>query len=332
MSGHAVDPYGGPGGWAEGLLLLGLPEVGVELDPWACATRRAAGHPVIRADVTRFPLDHLTGRVEGLCISPPCQAFSTAGNGLGRDYTDELVADIHAGRWVTSHYPERVRHVLEVGRWVTALRPRWVAAEQVPPVLPLWDAYRQVLARLGYSTWAGVLCAADYGVPQTRRRAILMASLDRTVHPPAPTHTEGGASTLFGDLAPWVSMAEALGWTGEPAPTLTGIAGAKSQWVWERPATTVAGDPRITARCHHDDGTQGANAKTTDQVRAGDYDGTEPVRLTLTEALILQGFPPDYPVQGTKTAQFRQVGDAVPPPLAAAVVAALTGQAIEAAS
>jgi len=76
-----VDPYGGPGGWAEGARMLGLTEVGIELDPWACATRRAAGHQVIRADVATFPLGHLAGRVTGLIMSPPCQAFSTAGAG-----------------------------------------------------------------------------------------------------------------------------------------------------------------------------------------------------------------------------------------------------------
>jgi DNA (cytosine-5)-methyltransferase 1 len=115
----------------------------------------------------------------------------------------------------------------------------------------------------------------------------------------------------------------------EAAATLTGQA---RSWVFGQPATTIAGDPRITARCHHEHGTQGADANTTDQVRAGDYQGTEPVKLTLTEALILQSFPPDYPVQGTKSKQFEQVGNAVPPLLAAHVIAALTGQALEAAA
>jgi DNA (cytosine-5)-methyltransferase 1 len=59
-------------------------------------------------------------------------------------------------------------------------------------------------------------------------------------------------------------------------------------------------------------------------VRAGDYSVSEPIRLTIAEALILQGFPADYPVQGSRTKQFEQIGNAVPPPLAAAIVAALT--------
>lgn len=267
----------------------------------------------------------------------------------------------------------------------------------------------------GFRCWAGVLNAADYGVPQTRRRAILMAHRDRPVHPPTPTHARGGEVTLFGELAPWVSMADALGWcpgeagvvrgnntvaggplaerrldepamtlgsrvdqwvvdrrqTGappvpfsDPSPTIVGNALAKgvwqvrpdevvlnpgatdtqpnrrrrpvtepaptiafghdaANWAWEMPATTVAGDPRITARCHHENGSQGADARTTEQVRAGDYDGTQPIKLTVADALVLQSFRADYPVQGSRSAQFLQVANAVPPRLAAHVLGGL---------
>jgi DNA (cytosine-5)-methyltransferase 1 len=335
-----LDAFSGPRGWSEGLRLLGLSDIGIEWDDAACRTAVAAGHATIRADVTAFPIDHLTGRVDGVILSPPCQTFSSAGKGDGRAEFAALRTSIDRGDW-TARGPGH--EVLEVGRWAEILRPTWIACEQVPPVLPLWDAYAaRWRALYGWSVWAGLLLAADYGVPQTRLRAFLLARTDgRPAHPPAATHCKGGAQTMFGELAPWVSMADALGWTGEgaggakvatatvatdrPAPTLTGAAGAKGMWQWERPATTIAGDPRITARCHHDDGTQGANAKTTDQVRAGDYEGTEPVKLTLAEALTLQSFPPGYPVQGTKSKQFEQVGNAVPPLLAGHVVAAVAG-------
>jgi len=310
--------------------MLGLSDIGLELDAAACATRAAAGHRTVRADVCSYPVERFAG-AEGVVISPPCQAFSSAGNGEGRLFLGQLAADIHAGRW-DSPYPERVRHVLEVGRWTETLRPRWVVAEQVPAVLPLWQAYAARWRSLyGWSCWAGLLLAADYGVPQTRLRAFLLARTDgQTVSPPEPTHCEGGASTMFGELAPWVSMADALGWHGEAATVVNvGAGGAKSQWVWEYPCTTVAGDPRITARCHHDDGSQGADAKTTDQVRAGDYSGTEPVKLTLAEALIIQSFRPDYPVQGNKGQRFEQVGNAVPPLLAAHVLAVVTGRTLD---
>src|SRR5690606_24358373 len=338
------------------------------------------------------------GRVDGIIASPPCQAFSTAGKGTGREVLDELVDAVARGDWGWSHDDDRVRHVLEVGRWVETIRPRWVACEQVPPALPVWEAYADRWRAQGWSTWAGVLNAADYGVPQTRRRAFLIARTDGApATPPEPTHCEGGALTMFGELAPWVTMADALGWPDDvtveqqrgagmaerhgdrpkrpaasPAPSITTGAyrrlvldrrqqhdGRRSQWVlretqehgavrtldqpamtipasadngnyrfelWphRRPATTVAGDPRITARCHHDAGSQGANAVTVEQAMTGDYDGRAPIKLSLRDALILQGFPPDYPVQGTRSKQFEQVGNAVPPPLAAAVVAAVT--------
>lgn len=109
--------------------------------------------------------------------------------------------------------------------------------------------------------------------------------------------------------------------TDRPAPTLT--AQANGFWQWEKPATTICGDPRITARCHHDNGSQGKNPETTEQVRAGEYDGVEPIKLTIEEALTLQGFPPEFPVVGSRTKQFEQVGNAVPPALAFSIVDAL---------
>jgi DNA (cytosine-5)-methyltransferase 1 len=93
-----------------------------------------------------------------------------------------------------------------------------------------------------------------------------------------------------------------------PAPTILGNVGKNGGWVWERPATTIAGDPRcFQPGGHHEPGQQSENA----------------IRLTLPEGLILQGFPPDYPVQGTKTSQWLQVGNAIPPPLAKAILAQL---------
>jgi DNA (cytosine-5)-methyltransferase 1 len=298
VSGLIVDPFAGPGGWSEGLRMLGLSDIGIEWDAAACATRAAAGHLTIRADVATYPPERFAG-AEGAIFSPPCPDFSVAGKRAGRAGTSGHLIDT-------------------VPVWVEAIRPRWVACEQVPPCLPIWQEHAARYRQLGYSTWCGILNAADYGAGQTRRRAFLLASLDRVAQPPVPTHTFGPGPTLFGSLSPWLTMARALCWPE-----------AGTSWPYRMPATTVAGDPRITARCHHDEGSQGANAKSTDQVRDGDYEGTEPIRLTLAEALTLQSFPPDYPVQGTKTERFTQVGNAVPPLLAAHVIAAVTGRAID---
>ena len=75
---------------------------------------------------------------------------------------------------------------------------------------------------MGYNAWAGILDAACYGVPQTRERAILIASRVRQVSCPEPTHYDPRKGLqLWG--TPWVSMADALGWgaTGRAAPTVT---------------------------------------------------------------------------------------------------------------
>lgn len=102
--------------------------------------------------------------------------------------------------------------------------PEWIAMEEVPDVLPLWKQYAVILRRWGFSVWTGILNAADYGVPQTRRRAILLASRVRTAQPPPPTHAKNEEPEgLFGPgRARWVSMAQALGWgaTDRPVPTV----------------------------------------------------------------------------------------------------------------
>lgn len=98
----------------------------------------------------------------------------------------------------------------------------------------------------------------------------------------------------------------------DPAPTVHfGAAMNDVRWAEERPATTVAGDPRLGSPGHRD--REGGERQF----------GEQSVRVTLEEAAILQGFRADYPWQGSRTKCFEQVGNAVPPPLALAVLRAL---------
>jgi DNA (cytosine-5)-methyltransferase 1 len=299
MNDIVLSPFAGPGGWAEALTELGLHDVGIELDSAACATRRAAGHSTIQADVAAFPVGQLAGKVWGQTHSPPCTTFSAAGDGAGNVITAILAAGIRdaiAGRKTRALRRRQMTHALRVSSWggdtpakqvsasewrrtkqqawkrkllarrgspaarcrdmaaasagphltrsqrsariwaavrsaalvieparyLHAAPPEWVALEQVPSVLPLWQVYGDELRKRGYSVWAGKLDAADYGVAQTRERAILIASRVRKVARPEPTHYDPRKGMqLWG--TPWVSMAEALGWgaTGRPGPAVT---------------------------------------------------------------------------------------------------------------
>jgi DNA (cytosine-5)-methyltransferase 1 len=81
-------------------------------------------------------------------------------------------------------------------------------------------------------------------------------------------------------------------------------------WPQKRPATTVAGDPCVfPPGGHHVPGAQSHGA----------------IRVTAEEAAVLQTFRPDYPFQGTRTKQFQQIGNAVPPKLAEALLGAVLG-------
>lgn len=415
MTFEVVDLYAGPGGWEEGMKMLGLTSVmGLEWDHAACLTAVAAGHNRIRADVSKYCID-VFADAQGLIASPPCQAWSMAGKRQGevnRAKVHELV-DAYANgsdEPGTGWADERSHHAAQPVRWVRQLRPAWVALEQVPPVLALWQHIAERFRRWGYSTWTGVLNSADFGVPQTRERAILIGRLDAPALPPAPTHArQPGDLDLFGGQAlPWVSMAAALGWVGidrpgrtvagnrsprwayaqgdsyatgwtlrdagvvqrsnysgagvgtaeergrtireldEPSVTMTskgaqwvlrngnqdnacvraldepagtmyfGHALNDVRWYEDRPATTVLGSPRI-GRPGHKDRDKGEAQFERDSLR-----------ITQAEAAVLQSFRADYPWQGNKTKQFEQIGNAVPPLLAAHIIGAITGKEVPA--
>lgn len=226
--GLIVDLFAGAGGWDEGLRQLGYEAVGIDNDQLACTTARAAGHERIEGNVAQLD-PRSFGPAWGLIASPPCQAYSTAGKGLGRIDKPHVIACAHelaAGNDTRPEHraaclDERSLLTVEPLRWTLALRPRWVAMEQVPPVLELWTLFAGLLAVHGYQTAVGVLRSEQYGVPQARRRAFLIASLDGPVRLPEPTHQSfdprrHSVPESERHLPQWVSMAQALGWS-EPA-------------------------------------------------------------------------------------------------------------------
>jgi DNA (cytosine-5)-methyltransferase 1 len=404
MTAEWIDIFAGPGGWDEGLRRIGITDVlGFEWDKDACATAITAGHRRVQADVARVATGTLVRKMRGLIGSPPCTKFSSAGNGMGRQFLEMLAEGIRAmfrgvdrrqqlrdaiypacleeqlaknakrpeGKRVTRERMEKAAHdeaysivlVLEPARFIAdALAAGGpldtVLLEQVPEVMPLWQVYKLCLVKRGFSVWTGVLNSADYGVPQTRERALLIACLGRTATPPVATHARSPqGADLFGDeLLPWVSMADALGW---PAGTEM-VSNYNSGGVLGNPCRRFASDPSFTLtskmdrtkvvpppgfvldRHQNSRGPRGTSVPValvtfdrpsptiTSQtpnawvLRDGqsDTDSGEHLKVSIEEAAVLQSFPADYPWQGNKGSQFLQCGNAVPPELAAAVARA----------
>ncbi len=107
-----------------------------------------------------------------------------------------------------------------------------------------------------------------------------------------------------------------------PAPTLA-FGHDAAQWARERPATTISGDARCWPPGHKINADDVTRLGDEAYERYGDRAGTEAIRLEPEEAAVLQGFRRDYPFQGSRTKKFEQIGNAVPPPVAAAIVGCL---------
>lgn len=318
---NIVDLFAGPGGLDVGAAWLGIPTLGIELDENACATRLSAGLATKRGDVRAFsPVDFPNANV--LTGGPPCQTFTVAGSGSGRRALGEvikLISQMASSSEATSNpyafEDDRTGLVLEPMRWaLEALRAdkpyEAIVLEQVPAVLPIWEAFHTALEKFGYGVAHGIVRTEEYGVPQTRRRAVLIARLNEpNVSLPAPTHQayrKGKQPDPSATRRPWVSMADAL--NRETPYTIVSNYGS-------------GGDPRQRGRRTSSEPSATITGKVTRnrlELPEGDW-----TRLTFQEAGQLQTFPGDYPWSGKDIGQ--QIGNAIPPRLAVHILASVLG-------
>ncbi|WP_228980450.1 DNA cytosine methyltransferase [Streptomyces sp. DH12] len=370
-----LDLFAGPGGLDVAAHFLGYKSIGIEWDRNACETRYAAGLPTIHADVsvmrqTRF--DEIPQSVDVLAGGPPCQSFSVAGRGAGRAALETVKEFIR--RLVSSEEESRIDedlHSLNVDpRTALVLEPlRWllkaietdgrdpyrvIVLEQVPAVLPLWDVYAQLL-RSGEGRLRGVKYDADcwelkteqFGVPQTRTRAVLVARLvgSGAVSPPDPTNrpfdvrrrgSNTGQTEAFQTKSSakdtWVSMAKAL----DAADALPESSVDMSRFRTEGDTKFFVvsnygsnGDPKKRGRRLSSEPAFTVTGKVSRNKifrTQADFDENRFDRFTIAESGVLQTFPHNFPWSGNDQAQ--QVGNAVPPRLGMHVLSsALSGTA-----
>lgn len=185
----AVDLFAGGGGLSVGLKRAGFEVVAaVEAEKNAFNTY-VANHPDVNSrmedirDVSGSKLKRLAGRtkIDLLTGCPPCQGFtSLTSKYRKRDPRNSLIEDML--------------------RLIAEIRPHAVMMENVPGLAARgkWrlDAFIRGLRKLGYEPTVQILQVADYGVPQFRRRLVVLAGRGFEIPMPSPTHSRDGKNGL----------------------------------------------------------------------------------------------------------------------------------------
>jgi DNA (cytosine-5)-methyltransferase 1 len=302
----SVEVCAGAGGQALGLQLAGFKHLAcVEVDKHACATLRhnRRDWPILEEDLRGWCPPKAMAGVSLLTGGVPCPPFSRAGKQLGRDDDRDL-------------FPEMIR-------LIQVLTPEAVMIENVRGLLgATFGSYRRellsVFEGLGYTacgdgpTGWQLLNAADFGIPQARRRAILVL-----LRPAAAEQFE------------WPTDEIAVPTVGELLRPLMAEGGWEKSDDWAAKAQGIS-PALVGGSKKHGGADLGPTRAKTAWRRLGvdgngladappkpGFDGLP--RLTVPMAAALQGFPADWHFSGGKTAAYRQIGNAFPPPVAQAV-------------
>lgn len=315
---RVVSLFSGCGGLDLGLERAGFETTAmVEIAPFAAATLRGnfptatvIGPPDATGDVREVGAVDLGGeRPDVLVGGPPCQSFSIAA-------AQRFLK--HDAKFKRIGFRDELRGNLtfEYLRLLEELRPAVFLIENVPGMRDLdggetLSSIVAVARGLGYHVAdPEILQAADYGVPQLRRRLIVLGALDHVPVLPAPTH--GPDHGLF--LRRRVSTAQALAGLPEDARNHQprehepeSIARYRRLRVSEREQLGRVDrlDPALPSKTVIAGGSNGGGRSHLHPLLAR--------TLTVRECARLQTFPDDFEFSGTMSRQFTQVGNAVPP-------------------
>ena len=242
---------------------------------------------------------------------PPCQGFSTAGS---RDPVDP-----------------RNQILVAVARAIVALRPSGALVENVSTILSdihkkRLDAFKTVLASAGYFVGSVLLDAADFGVPQRRKRVFFLVSPGRLDSKKIQERLKNlqqpqqNVQNAFAGLNEPEVRPDDYSDDGDYADVANHFAMRHSKSVMAKIAALKPGSGPMSYRKLHPE--RPSNTLFSGH-RAPPAHFKEPRSITVREAARLQGFPDSFRIYGSFGNQMQQVTNAVPPPLAAAILKVL---------
>lgn len=339
---NAIDLFAGCGGLSKGFIDAGFNIiVGVDNDQAALNTfeKNHNGAIALNADLSaQETFDEIKRIADGkeidvIIAGPPCQGFSLSGP---RNFDDE-----------------RNKLYLAVIEIVRQYRPKGFIIENVPGMATLYkgqikDEILKRFRNMGYNIGCKILCAADYGVPQMRKRLIFMGIREDIGSPyfPQPTFTSDNYRTCRDAISDLPSRVDEIGeevstYTSEPKTEYQKLMRKNMNILYNHVATkhtklvkdTIA---LVPEGGNYKDLPEGWGESRKFNEAWTRYDGNRPSKTidtghrnhfhykynrvpTIRENARLQSFPDDFIFTGTKTQQNRQVGNAVPPLLGEAL-------------